>query len=283
MAFWALPLLFGVIGCIYGLASKRVQREIILGNTIKVMGYRIRMSQGTATFLFRGLPTFLSQMYSGFLWYSADLFFRMSQPFDGMYKEAKPASENILLGYQSDLPVVVSIKAAMNSHWRVAHLSALSLLANLLPVLIAAAFTVTPGTENVTIRTSIEVFYAVFAFLCLYLISIPFAWTPRRRRLPRIITTIADVITFCYASELMTDPIFDLQRKEDTREHMECKIFLAEHKYLFGKYLGTDGKRHLGFSISREIEESKAQSVEWINPKEVIRRRKVLSDVEAGD
>ncbi|KAI9770740.1 MAG: hypothetical protein M1840_002990 [Geoglossum simile] len=282
MVFWALLLLFGIIGCIYGLASKRIQRGIILGNTITVIGYRINMSQGTATFLFRGLPTFLSQVYTAFLWYSADRFCRMSQAFDGMYKEAQPASENILLGYQSDLPFVVSIKAAMNSHWRIAHLSAMSLLANILPVLVGAVFTVTPGTENITIRTSIIVFYAVFAFLCLYFISIPIAWPPRRRRLPRTIYTIADIISFCYASELVMDPAFDLQRKEDTREHMECKLFLEEHKYLFGKYLGTDGKRHLGFSISKKVE-GEGQSVEWIDPKQTIRRRKMVSDVEAGE
>ncbi|KAH0562632.1 hypothetical protein GP486_002683 [Trichoglossum hirsutum] len=278
MIFWALPLFFDIIGCIYGLAPKRIQRGIILDNTVEVIGYRIHMSQGVATLLFRGLPTFLSQLYSGFLWYGADIFFRVSQPFDGMYmyKEAKPASENILLEYQNNLPVIVSIKAAMNSHWRVAHLSAISLLGNLLPVLVGAVFTVDPGTENITVRTSIEVFYAVFAFLCLYLISLPIAWPPHRRQLPRLIITIADTITLCHASELMVDPAFDLQRKEDTRKHMEYKLFLEEHKYFVWKvsWHGTDGKRRLGFSISRELEGGEVQSVEWIDPKQVNQTQK---------
>lgn len=103
----------------------------------------------------------------------------------------------------------------------------------------------------------------------------PFAYPRRHRRLPQLPDTITDNISLCYANKILDEPAFDLPRAKDTREHMVCKLFLAEKTYLFGRYTGKDGQRHVGFDVAEGKDEDGRldDAVEWIPPAEKTRRR----------
>ena len=199
--------------------------------------FTFHMSPALGRFIFRGLLTVFAGLIAQF-WSSTDIFHRAVQPFVGMHEEnPQLASENLLLDYLCCLPVLVSIKAATNGHRKVAYFSFLSLSSRLFPVLVGALFTITPLENKITVGASLRTYCAVSIFLLIYCISMPFAWPTRKRALPRAILSLADLISYCYDSKLLTgseyESVFTLNRPIDTRRHMESRLFLMEEKYEF--------------------------------------------------
>jgi len=211
------------------------------------------ISEPLARTFFRGFLTTLAGTFNLF-WLSADTFYRATQPFAGMQR-SQPATENLLLDYLCCLPVAVSIKAATNSHWKVAYFSWLSLSANLFPILVSALFTSTSVGNGVIVTAPLRNFCVVFIFILIYCISIPFAWPTQKRMLPRSILSLGDLISFCYDSKLLAsaeyEHVFALNRPTDTRRHMESRLFLKEERYKFHTYETSSGWR-TGFDMVRE-------------------------------
>ena len=164
------------------------------------------LSQSVGIFIFRGLLTNCAGLFVWF-WLVADLFHRASQPFAGMYKgNPQPASDTILLDYLCSLPIIVSIKAAMNRHIKVACFSFLSLASNLFPVLVGGLFVVEPSANGIVLLASVRSYYAICVFIFVYCISIPFTFPTRNCTLPRSILSLGDLVSFCYDSKLLTSP-----------------------------------------------------------------------------
>ena len=93
--------------------------ELFAGGTLTIP--IPQLSQSVGIIIFRVLLTSGAGLFDGF-WSDADLFYRASQPFASMYEEnPQSASENILLDYLCSPPIIVSINAAMNSHFKVAY------------------------------------------------------------------------------------------------------------------------------------------------------------------
>ena len=213
------------------------------------------LSQSVGIFIFRGLLTNGAGMFVWF-WFGADLFYRASQPFAGMYEgNPQPASENILLDYLCSPPIIVSINAAMNSHFKVAYFSCLSLASNLFPVLVGGLFEVEPSTDGIVLLASVRSYWAICVFILVYCISIPLTLPTRKRILPRSILSLGDLVSFCYDSKLLTSPEFESaftsNLPTDTKKHMECRLFLMEKKYEFFTYR-TDSGWRFGFDVARD-------------------------------
>ena len=213
--------------------------------------FHIAISLTRAHFLFQALPTFISQLFTYF-WSHVDLFHRATQPFVGMYEKSKRASESILLDYVSAPPVIIAIKAARKSHWKVAYFSLLSLASNVLPTLVGTLFTTISSGSRVTVTVDIQKLSYVAAILLVYCISIPIAWPTRNRKLPRNVDSPTDLFCFCYSSQLLDDPALDLSDPDYKREDFVQALHRSNKKYRFGFYQGTDKRKHLGIHLQRE-------------------------------
>jgi hypothetical protein len=83
----------------------------------------------------------------------------------------------------------------------------------------------------------------------------------------------ADVLSYCHSSRILDDlapdgkPVFSAQDPDENRVHLKSRIHLTKKTYVFGMYLGKDGKRHMGFDVAvREDERGQHVFVEKFDP-----------------
>ena len=222
------------------------------------------------SFLFRFLPVFLMNIF-GILWNMADHYYRYMQPFAGMSTPA-PATENMLLDYPTQMPIAITIRAVDRGHWRVALFSLLSVTATVPPIIASGIFVASTNATGVVVRLHPISFWATFSFLILFILCIGCARPTTAYRLPWCIWNIANLMLFCNQSRILDDeilekPVFSANDPLEERIHMESRIHLAKQKYVFGLYLGKDGKRHLGFDVAeRQGPLGQVESVEIVRP-----------------
>jgi hypothetical protein len=243
MIAWTFLAYATAVVVLYGLSPRGIRN-----------GFNVKISQSLANFIFRGLLTFLSSAFTVF-WNIVDIFHRTTQAFAGMHDSLpQPASENFLLDYISLPPVIVSIKAAVKGHWKVAYFSSLALAMNLFPIMVGKVFNTVKTENGVAIRTSLRSLIGTAIFSLVFCISIPFAWPSQTRRLPRNILALGDLVSFCYDSQLLTNQdyasVFELNRPSDTKTHLECKVFLKEDKYVFRVREQGEGHWRAGFDVA---------------------------------
>lgn len=203
--------------------------------------------------LFRFLPVWILGLFSD-LWFNADLFYRATQPLAAI-DGASPPRKNILLDYSTSIPILITIKAALNGHWRVALFSLHSLRGNIPPVIAARIFSSNLSASGYRLTIQPANFWFCFAVLVIYLFTIPLVRPTPAYRLPRVVVNISDLLSYCYASrilgnEILGRPIFSVQERIDEKLHLESKVHLAKQNYRFGFYLGKDGNRHIGFDVT---------------------------------
>ena len=206
-----------------------------------------------AAFLFRFLPVEIMALLNA-LWVKADLFYRSTESFGGMY-DAAPATSNLLLDYRSSMPIAITFKAAQKGHWRVALFSLYSLLGTIPPIIATSIFVSTPVATEFKIKAQPASFWFCFSMLSLYLFTLPVVRPAAAYRLPRQVLNIADLLSYCYASRALEDQILDksifsVQGPTNTRMHLVSQIHLARREYRFGFYVGKDGHTHLGFDVA---------------------------------
>ncbi|KIK55201.1 hypothetical protein GYMLUDRAFT_87704 [Collybiopsis luxurians FD-317 M1] len=226
----------------------------------------LSIPSATATLVFRAILTNVITILSS-VWTVADFTYRATQPFAGMCNPA-PAGENIFLHYSSDLPGVVTWNALKNRHYKVAYFSMLSLfMQSVAPAIGGTLFTITAVDKTTSIvGPSAPWKVAIMAaILIICLFSVFFAWPSPKRRLPHRISDISDLLILCHASNLLRDPALCVQRRNDTKEHLYSKLFLAEYLYQFGRYTGTDRATHVGFDIQTRNRMGQPH-VRWIEP-----------------
>lgn len=170
------------------------------------------------------------------------------------------------------MPVVVTVKAVLNRHWTVALFSLLSLTASVPQIVAGGIFVGTPNADGLVEHIDRGAFWFTFGVLILYLVCIPLARPTPAYRFPRCITSIAEVIQYCYASQIFEErlhgqPILSTQDATDQRIHLVSRVHLAKRNYQFGLYLGSDGRRHIGFDVAeRQNSEGTLEYVDTIDP-----------------
>ena len=224
-------------------------------------------SMATYAYVFRALPT---QVAGGFaIGYlpSLDRHMRFTQPFVGMFDEAGDAANTIALSYLTASSLEVPLHAFHKGHWKVAWFAILATLAALFPVLVSALFTITQTGSKLHLALDWPTFSMVMGYLLAFNVSLPFAWPTRSRRQPRHILSLADIMGMCHQARFLADPLFDIASPASSKEKMDAQLLLRENKYLFGRYLGRDGKTHLGFDVSETDIGGPTGTVKWIPPK----------------
>lgn len=245
---------------------------LLLGGAIIGLTSRIKISlpYGVTTFLFQFLPTFLVSLYTWF-WQDVDNFCRATQPFVHMHKP-NPAHKNLLLKYTCHFTGQITYTAFMNKDWKVARVSAVSLLQRLLPILVAGMITVVDEHDYCAVHASLPLLIISLIFLGAYVILIPYEVTEDglKRHLPRNYEAIADQISWCYASSLLQSDAFDVQGPKYEQWQMEAILRLKLHSYQYGVYKSTihDGTHCIGFD-----EEDKAEPVGLPDKRSLRRRR----------
>lgn len=246
-----------------------------------VEGREVSMSYSWATLVFQFLPTFVASLHTWF-WEDVDLFARTTQPFRGMYKP-KPVTENLLLDYGCLPPLVTTYFAFKNGHWKIAWTSIVALVQRLLPILVAGSTTVVPYGSVTWVYASMPLSICIIVWLSMYVILIPleiFGWQlPGRyikRHLPRCFSSIADLISWAYASNIVRGVAgspFDVPVKGPKSEkwYMEARLRLKESDipeeygneeetagfalYSFGLYESAThkGVKCIGFDVNSNI------------------------------
>lgn len=277
LAIFVSGLLTMIVLMITGLAKGRIQKGFsgIFSTWVlsKHNTYELgpQMASLEESVVFRFLPTWFFTLFS-ILWVNADHYYRILQPFEGMQKPG-PATSNMLLDYPSSAPILITVKALSNSHWRVALFSLLSLVATLPPIVATGVFISSPTPNGFTISIEPLNFYACLTILILYIFFMLFIRPTPGYRLPRIATSISDILCYCHSSRILDDlsndgtPIFSCHDATEDRIHLQSRIHLAKKEYQFGLYRGNDEKMHMGFDVSeRHDKEGDLEYITEIDP-----------------
>ncbi len=212
-----------------------------------------------SNFLFSFIPCLLGTLL--FLaWQPIDTYFRAIQPFANLSSSPAGASaaHSLLLSYPSRYPLQTSLLALQNHDYKVAWISLVSVLAATIPVLAGGIFTAQFFNQSqVRIAATMPAYYALCVFLGVYALSFLVVWPKRKRYLPHGISTLADYLSFLYGSPLLVDPLFAGVRSKD---ELEARLMgrgsatrkkggkgqPREERFVFGVYVGRDGREHLG-------------------------------------
>ena len=68
----------------------------------------------------------------------------------------------------------------------------------------------------------------------------------------------------CHQARFLLDPLLDIAGPKCSKEKMQAQLLLRENRYLFGWYLGRDGKPHVGFDIAETEVCGFTGLVKWI-------------------
>ncbi|CZR61411.1 uncharacterized protein PAC_11307 [Phialocephala subalpina] len=289
--FWAILIVASLCLCLYTASSSRVSKPFTIHNTwwkyLPNSGFNANSTTNSSTlspqtnitsqpgdlllhlqdlsfnaandlvlyvFVFRSIPVILAS-YFAITWFSAvDRSTRFSQPFADMYNKSASADDSILLKYLWGMPGLVTIDAFSNGHYKVFWFSLLDLLSPIFPILVGGLFVITNTGEKIVFTIVPVTFYFVLAYLAIYLLTLPFIWPRRNRRLLRWHNSIADYVSLFYASHLLNDTdkehpekdTFDISSKDVTERHLYSRVFLEDKRYGMGFYKGVDGRRHWG-------------------------------------
>ncbi len=142
------------------------------------------MGYSTTNFLYSFLPAILATIgYLGLL--DIDYAYRRLQPYTSLLtSNGEIAERSLLLSYPADLPILVTLRAALNTHLRVAALSFTSLLSLAIPVFAGGCFWAQFDTELQTIKiyAHMPAFYALTFFVAVYGLAIATCVWPGKAR-----------------------------------------------------------------------------------------------------
>lgn len=212
----------------------------------------------SSNFLYSFLPALLG-MITFLVWQPIDTFFRRIQPFANLASPAgATAEQSILASYTSCLPIEVTVQALANRDFKVAYISFVGLLAATIPVLAGGVFTAQlfRGDDQVRMVASMPGYIALCVFTTIYALSYLGIWPTRKRYLPHESDTLGDLLSFLYASPLLSEAgLTSIRTKADLVSRFlgapqgltgDWREKRPTARYGYGVYIGRDGREHLG-------------------------------------
>lgn len=145
------------------------------------------------------------------VWQPFDLAFRRLQPYASLSNPGGEfAEKSLLLSYTADAPVIITIQAAVNSHFRTALMSVVSLIAATFPILGGGVFwsQFSVSQQRVNVYADMPAYYALTVFFTIYCLSYAMVFPGKLRRIPNKGRCLADVIAFVHQSKILEDPEF---------------------------------------------------------------------------
>ncbi|THW22919.1 hypothetical protein D6D24_00887 [Aureobasidium pullulans] len=169
-----------------------------------------RLGFSSSNFLYSFVPALLGLLCL-LVWQPIDLAFRRLQPYASMSSAGGCLAEkSLLLSYPADAPFVVTLKAAVNGHVRVAMISIVTILAALLPVLAGGVFwnQFYVAEQRIRVSAQMSAFYPLTVFVVLYALAYTLVFAGHKRALPNRGITLADNISLLHQSRLLNDAAF---------------------------------------------------------------------------
>lgn len=211
-------------------------------------------SYALTSFIFQFIPTFTMGLYTWF-WDDISLFICSTQPYINLISPHS-ASDSLLLDYSFQLPYIVTFSALQNKHWKVARVSAVALLQRLLPILVGSSVVIMnypedsiylppPHRDPYWIYVSYPQCIIIIIWLLFYAAIIPYEVleADRKRNLPRNYHSIADILSWTYASRLL--------RKDDSDEYEKGKLTGNPFNAIKSSEPETDGRWYGGFQSEK--------------------------------
>ncbi|KAL9122145.1 MAG: hypothetical protein Q9187_001299 [Circinaria calcarea] len=212
-----------------------------------------------ANFLYSFIPSLLSMILFLF-WQSIDVTFRTLEPFANLAKsDGAVAQDSLLLDYGSGLPVVVTVKAALARHYKVAWVSFVGLMSITLPILAGGVFTAQffVGSQSVREAACVPAYNALVVFVVIYALSFLVIWPTRKRYLPYNIRVLGNIISLGYPSSLCGDAAFrDPHSRIDlvTRLLSRPKGQREDRRFAFGAFRARDGREAWGVDTAERLD-----------------------------
>ncbi|RMD42234.1 hypothetical protein DV735_g2882, partial [Chaetothyriales sp. CBS 134920] len=211
----------------------------------------------SANFLYSFLPALLGT-FLFLAWQPIDTYFRAVQPFANLARPTgDTADRTILSSYNACYPGEAVVQALGHRDFKVAYIALISLVSATLPVLAGGVFTAQlfPNGQ-VRMVASMPGYIGLSVLVTIYALSYLAIWPTRKRYLPHAINTIADQLSFLYASPLLAEPsLSHVRTKADLVARLvgaplgltgDSRMKGPTARYAFGIYLGRDGREHLG-------------------------------------
>ena len=212
-----------------------------------------------ADFLFSFVPSLIGLVLF-LLWQPVDMYYRALQPFANLdHHLGCSADKSLLMDYTSQLPFEITLRAALDRHFKVAWISFMSILSITLPVLAGGVFTAQfiADIQDVRMAADMPAYYALVVFVVIYALSTLILWPRQHRYLPHDISTIGHIISFVYLSPLLAESTF---REPTSKIDLQTKLMgtskgkRGNPMFGFGAYNGHDGKEHLGITRMDKLE-----------------------------
>lgn len=181
-----------------------------------------------ANFLYSFIPSLLALLCL-LVWQPFDLAFRRLQPYASLSTlGGEVAEKSILLSYTADAPLLVTLKAAINGHFRVALLSLTTLIAATLPILAGGVFWAqfSVSAQRVRIYAHMPAYYALTVFFTLYCLSYALTFPSEMMRLPNEGRSLADIIGLVHQSKILDDGEF---RNPASKIALETRLLSAHN------------------------------------------------------
>lgn len=212
-------------------------------------GFTISWRSITAiNFVFRSLPGLLFANLFNILWANADIHYRMVQLFMGL-RQPHLASENLLLGYLSGLPGLVTVQALSAKHWRLAVVTMMPLVQKAFVIFVTTVFQPTPRSSGIgaVVTVDKQAFWVCWITLIAYTAVIPWSMPGLSRRMPWFPSALGFQMLYVHDSHVLRSPAFAPASMFEDRWQMIYRLQLEEKKYAFGLSLSPDGAQmHLG-------------------------------------
>ena len=218
-----------------------------LGGVIVISLTKARAVPNVAPWLPVLFATVLKLLFTTF---EADV--RLMEPFYQLSLGNAPPENSLTLDYQATVYGWMPFRAMLNGHWLVALVGFASVALDILTVTVGSFsvdskdFLHKPGQDN---SNQDETFISFWASLVLSLVILAFVifttilvyWRRHHPFLPREPSTIAAVLAFIYASNMLTDFI---DTEKLTNAQMETRLMGLNKRYGLGWFRGRDGEIH---------------------------------------
>ncbi|KAH6620269.1 hypothetical protein C7974DRAFT_229693 [Boeremia exigua] len=205
-------IVVGIVLLIAFYAVSFVNSNVRLGFLPSVTARTNDAGFSTSNFVYSFVPALIGHfLFLTIL--SLDYSRRILQPYMALASKGGATAEtSLLLDYPCRLPISATLSALMNRHFATALLSFVSLASISIPVLAGGCFWTQYYTTDDAVRVSADLpgYYALCFFLALYTIGL-LALLPGRKRaaLPHRSNTLAETISWVYASPLLGDRAFN--------------------------------------------------------------------------
>lgn len=195
-------------------AALSIALTLLVNDNILQNGFNPRVSTkllpivdiSPAAFLWSFLPSLAADQYR-LLVKSIDMFYRLVQPYADLKRkdtEAEHVRNCFIINYTNDLPIVITLKALKNRHWKVAFVSVFSLISSFITSAAANMFYLDfDGDFNERIFIWKDSFFPVVGYMGALIIVLIILIPDDTRYMPHDLETISDHISFLAQSSLL--------------------------------------------------------------------------------